>query len=277
MILLGVNLEKQGDEDEAIRWYEKAAEAGQPVAMAALGRHLHIRGDVSAAMRWYRSALDADDLSEEVRVDTQIKLGAAHLERGEAGEAIRWFSEASKYGDPRAMTSLGGALLDQGKDDDGLRWLRKAAEAGDANGMAILGFALVERMQKRGTTSDAQEGWVWIRKAATLGNRGASEMVAVSHAARAAMGRNVSSQGARPAQNGGCYIATAVDGSYESPQVMTLRRLRDATLRRTWWGPACIRIYYAVSPRLAVHFGGASVLNRISRRILDRIVARLDA
>ncbi len=34
--------------------------------------------------------------------------------------------------------------------------------------------------------------------------------------------------------NKGCYIATCVYGSYDCPQVWTLRRFRDYTLDETW-------------------------------------------
>ena len=51
-------------------------------------------------------------------------------------------------------------------------------------------------------------------------------------------------------QKSGCYIATAVYGSYDCPEVWTLRRFRDNTLDRTWYGRAFIRTYYAVSPTL---------------------------
>lgn len=37
---------------------------------------------------------------------------------------------------------------------------------------------------------------------------------------------------------GGCYVATAVYGSYDCPQVWTLRRYRDYTLAETWYGRA---------------------------------------
>lgn len=36
--------------------------------------------------------------------------------------------------------------------------------------------------------------------------------------------------------SGGCYIATAAYGTYDCPQVWTLRRFRDGILNRTWYG-----------------------------------------
>ena len=40
---------------------------------------------------------------------------------------------------------------------------------------------------------------------------------------------------------GGCYIATCVYGSYDCPEVWTLRRYRDYTLDLTWYGRTFIR------------------------------------
>lgn len=42
---------------------------------------------------------------------------------------------------------------------------------------------------------------------------------------------------------GGCYVATAVYGSYDCPQVWTLRRFRDYTLAETWYGRAFICVF----------------------------------
>lgn len=84
-------------------------------------------------------------------------------------------------------------------------------------------------------------------------------------------------QGGRPASSGGCYIATAVYGSYDSPPVMTLRRYRDETLERSVLGRAFVRGYYLISPPLARHFAVDSPLSRATRFLLDGIVRRLES
>lgn len=76
-------------------------------------------------------------------------------------------------------------------------------------------------------------------------------------------------------KSGGCYVATAVYGSYDCPQVWTLRRFRDDTLAETWYGRAFIRIYYAVSPVLVRRFGETRWFQTLWRGLLDRLVARL--
>lgn len=76
---------------------------------------------------------------------------------------------------------------------------------------------------------------------------------------------------------GGCYVATAVYGSYDCPQVWTLRRFRDYALAETWYGRAFIRTYYAISPTLVKWFGHTEWFKHMWKGRLDRMVANLNA
>ena len=76
---------------------------------------------------------------------------------------------------------------------------------------------------------------------------------------------------------GGCYVATAVYGSYDCPQVWILRRFRDHTLAETWYGRAFIRTYYAISPTLVKWFGHTEWFKKMWKGKLDRMVANLKA
>ena len=73
----------------------------------------------------------------------------------------------------------------------------------------------------------------------------------------------------------GCYIATAVYGSYDCPQVWTLRRFRDYKLATSWYGRLFIRVYYAVSPTVVKLFGKTEWFNRFWKVRLDKMVAAL--
>lgn len=75
----------------------------------------------------------------------------------------------------------------------------------------------------------------------------------------------------------GCYIATAVYGSYDCPQVWTLRRYRDYTLAETWYGRIFIRTYYAISPTLVKWFGHTSWFKKMWKGKLDRMVSDLNS
>ena len=77
-------------------------------------------------------------------------------------------------------------------------------------------------------------------------------------------------------KQGGCYVATCVYGSYDCPEVWTLRRYRDNTLAETWYGRAFIRTYYAVSPTLVKWFGKTKWFKKMWQGKLDRMVKRLN-
>ena len=77
-------------------------------------------------------------------------------------------------------------------------------------------------------------------------------------------------------KKGGCYIATCVYGSYDCPQVWTLRRYRDSSLSLTWYGRTFIRIYYAISPTIVKWFGKTKWFELFWRTKLDKFVLKLN-
>ena len=77
--------------------------------------------------------------------------------------------------------------------------------------------------------------------------------------------------------SGGCYVATAVYGSYDCPSVWTLRRYRDNYLAESWYGRAFVRAYYAMSPTLVKWFGRTEWFRYFWKLILDKKVAELNS
>ena len=73
----------------------------------------------------------------------------------------------------------------------------------------------------------------------------------------------------------GCYIATAVYGSYSCDQVVALRRYRDDYLAKHLFGRLFIKVYYALSPTLAKHIRQDSYIGKAIRSYLDKKVERL--
>lgn len=73
----------------------------------------------------------------------------------------------------------------------------------------------------------------------------------------------------------GCYIASAVYGSYDCPQVWTLRRFRDNILAKSWCGRAFIYTYYAISPAVVKWFSQTSWFNHFWKSRLDKLVNNL--
>lgn len=76
-------------------------------------------------------------------------------------------------------------------------------------------------------------------------------------------------------EEGGCYVATCVYGSYDCPQVWTLRRYRDDTLGSTWYGRTFVRVYYATSPTIVKCFGETKWFKKMWKKKLDKMVEKL--
>ncbi len=81
----------------------------------------------------------------------------------------------------------------------------------------------------------------------------------------------------QPTKKKGCYIATCVYGSYDCPQVWTLRRYRDRFLSASWYGRLFIRLYYALSPTVVKVFGKSKIFQSFWKRFLDHKINKLQS
>lgn len=86
----------------------------------------------------------------------------------------------------------------------------------------------------------------------------------------------VPSQTIERTTKGGCYIATAIYGSYDMPPVLVLRDWRDRQLASTAAGRAFIRAYYAMSPTLVRGIGRKAWVLIPTRTLLDLFVSTLE-
>lgn len=73
----------------------------------------------------------------------------------------------------------------------------------------------------------------------------------------------------------GCYIATMVYGSYDAPEVMTLRNFRDEVLKKYFLGRLFISLYYLTSPQVVRLTKNSPGINRYFKKRLDKFVNRL--
>lgn len=76
--------------------------------------------------------------------------------------------------------------------------------------------------------------------------------------------------------SGGCYVATAVYGSYDCPEVWTLRRFRDEKLLQTLSGKLFVKLYYVTSPTVVKLFGDTKLFNEFWKSRLNKLVAKLN-
>lgn len=76
--------------------------------------------------------------------------------------------------------------------------------------------------------------------------------------------------------DGHCYIATAVYGSYDCDEVIILRKFRDEKLKKSLVGRTFIKIYYALSPMLVRKFGKRDTFKKFWRKKLDSFIQRYE-
>jgi len=74
---------------------------------------------------------------------------------------------------------------------------------------------------------------------------------------------------------GGCYIATAVYGSYDSPEVYLLRSFRDNYLEKRNWGQQFVKFYYKYSPKFASKISPNSISSRIIKLLLNKFIDKI--
>lgn len=74
---------------------------------------------------------------------------------------------------------------------------------------------------------------------------------------------------------GGCYIATAVYGSYDAKEVVKLRKFRDDFLDKKYWGQKFIEIYYRFSPKIADKMRNKYFFNGIIKFVLDNTLLKI--
>lgn len=188
----------------------------------------------------------------------------------------------------------------QGFDGDlakAIELLTGPALGGSVNALRVLGVAYFYE----GPTRDLDKSHIALSAAANMGDGQAASIIAqagarpLSNPNIALLGpdtygggrSNVSQQrgnvvqnagtsgGAETSGQGGCYVATAVYGSYDCPEVWVLRRYRDQELIRHAPGRVFVHTYYAVSPHIVRAVGDKPWFNRFFRRHLDRFVGRL--
>jgi antitoxin component YwqK of YwqJK toxin-antitoxin module len=71
-------------------------------------------------------------------------------------------------------------------------------------------------------------------------------------------------------ENTGCFIATAVLGSYEDPMVQELRKFRDDWILKKAWGKKFVSLYYRYGPIVARRIESNLILKRLARFFIVR-------
>ena len=162
---------EQSDQ-EAVKWFRKAAEQGLADAQWMLGMMYAdgcgVEQSDEEATKWYRKA------AEQGFADAQCDLGDMYafgrgVEQSDQ-EAVKWFRKAAEQGLVYAQCDLGRRYADgngvEQSDQEAVKWLRKAAEQGLADAQWRLGYMYDVG---RGVEQSDQEAVKWFRKAAEQG------------------------------------------------------------------------------------------------------------
>ncbi len=187
------------DNQEAVQWYRKAAEAGDPNGMERYAYFAeHGRGMESSsgdALLWYNKAAELGQPAALTRlgvmtgdkklikraVDAGYAPAMSALAKLQPSDAKELYEAAASRGEPEALFRVGRieesaargypeALAATGKTEAAakaghtpsmikLGWLRQAAEAGDPEGLYLYGMSL----------PDKADGANWLRRAAEKG------------------------------------------------------------------------------------------------------------
>ena len=153
------------NEDRALYWYRRGAEAGSDYCMYCLGWNYSngegVEQNMTEAIRWYTAAAEGGN------ADAMHELGW-HYDHGEGVEqdmkkAICWYERAAEQNHPAAMNSLGECYamgLGVPRDlETAMEWYRRAAELGEAMADYNMGWHL----EQAGKLSEA---YAHYRKAA---------------------------------------------------------------------------------------------------------------
>ena len=159
---------------DAMRWYARAAEAGDPDAQFYLG-YIHDRGlrganGVSEALSWYRLAAAQGEVRAQFRLgllyDTDPRLPR------DPERALGWYETAAAQGHAEARFNL--ARLIEAEDAPRAAALyTRAAEAGI--GQAAYNLALL-RINGPDEVYDPAAAWRWTLRAVDLGAPGGEEL-----------------------------------------------------------------------------------------------------
>lgn len=220
------------------------------------------------------------------------KVGLCLLKGNNEIQGFQYLLKSASTGYADAQYWVGLCYLDglgtEKNHSAGISFLRKAALNNQANAQLALAQTIMQ--DKR----DALEAIHWMCCAHLNGNKEATAKlqefigsmdgadIFVQHRLEYIQkygitppGPNGTPSSSNPSDTEGCYIATAVYGSYEAPEVMVLRGFRDEVLRKHWWGKLFIKVYYCISPPMARKLKDMNKLNQIIRQMLDQIVVFL--
>lgn len=126
MVTLGLVHEMRGDSDEAVRWWERAADRGSGAAAGILTVVFEDLGEDVRAEHWRGRAAELGEGTPSAMRDHADFLRG----RGRSEEGMELHRRAAEAGDVASMCTLAELAEDRGDLAEAETWFRRAAEAG---------------------------------------------------------------------------------------------------------------------------------------------------
>lgn len=157
------------DQQKALEWFEKSAEAGYPDAMLALGYMYsccnEIESDIEKAIFWCKKCAETGNEA------AMRNLGEFYENEKYEGcdneTAIAWYRKAAEKGDTKAMYALSNIYYGEEDYDKAREYAQKSADAGYVGGMRALGILYGNG---QGFNQDSMKAVKWYQKAAEAGD-----------------------------------------------------------------------------------------------------------
>lgn len=285
---------EQHEFDELIATLERKAQNGDSLAMKHLG-DAYYQGasgngkNVAAALPYWKRAADNGEMSVAFKVGQAFYDGIG-CEKSDS-TAFHYYLLSANSGDLQGQF-VAGLCYENGigcspNEVNAKQYYEKAALRG--HGQAQWRLGCLQFVNKE------RDGFHWICCAHLSGIQDATDTLnqfiangtsrdVIQYQIELIKKNGVDPRNSRSSRSstsntdsGGCYVATCVYGSYDCPQVWTLRRFRDNTMAETWYGRLFIHTYYAVSPTFVRWFGNTPWFRNWWRKKLDRLVIALQA
>ena len=166
--------------EQAIYWFQKAADAGNSAAQKNLAicyfNGYGVEKDVEKAIYWWQKAADAGNSTAQNSLAYRYFAGDG-VEK-DVEKAVYWCQKAADAGYSAAQYRLAFCFLKgDGVEKDvekAVYWWQKAADAGDSDAQNSLAFRY---FKGDGVEKDVEKAVYWWQKAADAGNSGAEYML----------------------------------------------------------------------------------------------------
>ena len=173
------------NDQQAVYWYQKAAEQGNVVAQFNLGvmydEGSGVPQDGKQAVYWYQKAAEQGYLGAQYNLGLMYENGRGVPKDDK--QAVYWFQKAAEQGYAGAQYNL-GLMYAEGRgvpqdDKQAVSWFQKVAEQGYAGAQYNLG---VMYENGRGVPQDDKQAVSWFQKSAEQGDADAQYILGYMYA-----------------------------------------------------------------------------------------------